>query len=138
VSISKLMKSSGDLPTLKVALQELNQTKEMISKAQKVRLVEARKLSVMGRLSRALEGLSFSHAHNVSAREMIQAFEDIIYNVRAVRKIIDETKKIGRDGGINDGYTCSGLLPEPEPKISAEGYTRHTNQVNEADYKGGR
>jgi chromosome segregation ATPase len=61
VVISDLMKSSG--PALKFVFQELNQIKEMISKAQEARSPGL--LSALRRLFRALKGIGFNPTHNL-------------------------------------------------------------------------
>jgi hypothetical protein len=55
------MKSSG--PALKFVFQELNQIKEMISKAQEARSPGL--LSALRRLFRALKGIGFNPTHNL-------------------------------------------------------------------------
>jgi chromosome segregation ATPase len=61
VVISDLMKSSG--PALKFVFQELNQIKEIISKAQEARSPGL--LSALRRLFRALKGIGFNPTHNL-------------------------------------------------------------------------
>jgi hypothetical protein len=61
VVISDLMKSSG--PALKFVFQELNQIKEMISKAQEARSPGL--MSALRRLFRALKGIGFNPTHNL-------------------------------------------------------------------------
>jgi hypothetical protein len=61
VVISDLMKSSG--PALKFVFQELNQIKEIISKAHEARSPGL--LSALRRLFRALKGIGFNPTHNL-------------------------------------------------------------------------